>query len=1180
MSALTPRHEKLAHLKLKRICKFHWLIAALLLFCFSASAQLNYGRIFGVISDQTGGAIIGATVTVTDVQRGVSRALTTDSGGAYSGPNLIPGTYTVHAEFKGFRTVDRRDILVEVGQDIRIDLALQPGEQTQTVTVTGEPPELSTTNAQLGGTLENSTVVELPVNGRQYTQLLNYRPGITGRPGVGPLGFTSNNNRLQDQVWMFDGLFQENIYSGGAPLIGGGGGGAGNDQSTILPLDAIQEMNVIESPKAEYGWKPGAQVNVGLKSGTNRIHGSDYAFGRDTALTATNPFNPVKPNAILEQFGATIGGPLKKDKLFYFGAFEGNRYDVGIARTLQIPGAAAGGGTNQSFPDAIKDLQVHGVALSPLSLALAGCNTAAVCNAASGVFPNPTNNFNVGNNEDTTGGSNNELVKIDYHLNEHNSINGEYYFGDGNYLAGGSLSGNFAMQPYWRQLLHARAQATRAVWVFTPQSNWVNELRFGYDNSTLPNSIGECAQNLGSPNYQAQFGFISGAQFCGFPVITISGGFNSTGDPNSSVVAHWGTVEAADAVSYTRGKHLFKFGFEIHSINWGGGSLINNRGTVNFGTVAAYSVVTPAGTVTSTPLEDFLAGKVSTTAGTLLLGNPLRTLLFKQYAGYVQDDWALTRRLTVNLGLRYEYLKPPVEPDNLIANFNPAVPTGMVQETNSEPVYRSDPNNFGPRVGLAWDLTGKGTTVLRAGGTVVFTSNDLVNQIQTTAGAALPLIPTGFSLYGANGTLLKSPGNIQTGNLALIPSQISWAQNTPIFNSNPSALACSSGVAPSPAGTGPCSIYAMADNFKQGYVTTWTLGVQHAFTNSLSLDVSYVGNHGTKLQGDINANAPTPGAKTGEQQRRPYYSQFPYFGAIEIEAPVAMSNYNALQATLVERISHGLNFTVGYTYAHALDEFSQNGAFFENTPRMDYGNSTYDARHHVTIAAVYKIPGVKSPAQLLQGWELSSTINLLGSFTYNATDQTDDISGTGTNPATANSELDRWTLVGNPKDFNSYAAHAPIPCYGAATSSFGKAGCLTTVPAACTAAAAAESNGPGGSTGTAQLATLGCYMAGNSVIVPPAQGTFGTMGRDVLRTQPYKAWDMALTKNTKIKEWLTAQFRTEIYNVFNSTQFASPNSNLASPLTFGESVATPNSANTLIGSGGPRVFQFALKLIY
>ncbi len=1155
------------------------LLATLSVCSLPAFSQLNYGRIFGVITDQTGGAIVGATVTVTDVQRGVTRTLTTDSAGAYNAPNLTPGTYSITGAFTGFTSVNRQDIRVEVGQEVRIDLSLQPGEQTQTVTVTGEPPELNTSNAQLGGTLENQTVVELPINGRQYTQLLNWRPGVTGRPGVGPLGFTSNNNRLQDQVWMFDGLFQENIYSGGAPLIGGSGGGAGNDQSTILPLDAIQEMNIIESPKAEYGWKPGAQVNVGLKSGTNSVHGSAYAFGRDTALTAPNAFTTVPPSEVLEQFGATIGGPIKKDKLFYFGAYEANRYDVGIPRQIQVPTSAAVAGptaTSFSFPAAIADLNSHGVALSPLSLALAGCTSGGVC-SGSGIFPNSTTSISVGNSEDTTGGSNNELAKIDYHVNEHNTINGEYYFGDGNYLTGGSINGSFAMQPYWRQFLHARAQVTRAVWVFTPKSNWVNEFRFGYDNTTLPNSIGECSQSLGAPNYQSQYGFISGAQFCGFPFMTISG-FNATGDPNSSVVAHWGTVEAADAISYTRGKHLLKFGFEIHSINWGGGSLINNRGTVNFGSVAAYTV----GTQTSTALEDFLAGKISTTAGNLLLGNPLRTLLFKQYAAYIQDDWAITHRITLNIGLRYEYLRPPVEPDNAIANFNPAAPTGMVQETNSYPVYRSDPNNFAPRLGLAWDVTGKGTTVVRAGGSIVYTSNDLVNQIQTTAGAAMPLMPTGFALYAANGSQLKSPGNIQTGTLALTPAQVTWAQNVPIFNSNPSALACSDGLAGGgPTGTGPCSIYAMAQNFKQAYVTTWTLGVQHAFTNNLTLDVAYVGNHGTKLQGDINDNAPTPGTKAGEQQRRPYFSRFPYFGAIEIESPAAESNYNALQATLVQRVSHGVNVQVGYTYAHALDDASQNGAFFMNTPQQDYGDSAYDARHHVTIAAVYDIPGPKS-SRLLGGWQMSSTVNLLGRFTWNPTDQTDDISGTANNPATPSAFLDRWTLDGDPSVFNGYDRHLTIPCYGVAGSSFGKTtGCTVgTLPAACTAAAAAEPTGPGGSTGTASLNTLGCYMVGNTVIVPPAQGTFGNMQRNELRTQPFREWDFALMKTTPLREWLNAQFRAEVFNVFNSEQYAAPNNNLAAPGSFGAAPGTPNSANTLIGTGGPRVIQFALKLLF
>ncbi len=387
--------------------------------------------------DQSGASIAGATVTILDVERGVSRPLTTDTAGQYSAPSLIPGTYTIRVEFKGFKVVERADVVVGVGQDIRVDLSLQPGDQTQTVTVTGEAPQINTTNAQLGGTIENQAVSDLPVSGRTYTGLLSYKPGLVARPGVTANAYMSNGGRPQGTVWMLDGLYDVNAYHGATGNLGGQGG-ASVELSNFLPIDAIQEVNVIENPKAEYGWKPGAQVNVGLKSGTNSIHGSAVAFGSNAALDAKNPFlTPSQPKAVadLTQFGGTVGGPIKKDKLFYFASYEGQRYTVGAPHLFQEPTSAPGLGAATSFPDAIQGLLNNHITPNTLSLNLAGCTAAGVCNAASGIFLNSTNSGTFANSPNSLGDVDNGVGKIDYHINEHHSVNGEFYVGDGKFIA-------------------------------------------------------------------------------------------------------------------------------------------------------------------------------------------------------------------------------------------------------------------------------------------------------------------------------------------------------------------------------------------------------------------------------------------------------------------------------------------------------------------------------------------------------------------------------------------------------------------------------------------------------------------------------------------------------------------------------------------------------------------------
>src|ERR1700693_32171 len=292
-------------------------------------SQANAGRILGSVVDQTGGVMSGATVTVTDVQRGISRTLTTDQAGEYAAPSLLPGTYAVRAEAKGFKTIEHSGLLLEVGQNLRIALTLQTGDQTQTVTVTGEPPMVETTNATLGGTLSNETINDLPMMGRSYQNLLVLRPGMMIYPGGGGWTMSTNGSRPEENNFVLEGLTNDNPLQGLTIINGPGVAG---DAATVMPLDAIQELNIQENPPAAYGGKNGAFVNIGVKSGTNSLHGTAYAFGRDSAMDARNYFNPApQPQrpVSLQQFGGTVGGPIIKDKLFFFAGYEGERYSIG-----------------------------------------------------------------------------------------------------------------------------------------------------------------------------------------------------------------------------------------------------------------------------------------------------------------------------------------------------------------------------------------------------------------------------------------------------------------------------------------------------------------------------------------------------------------------------------------------------------------------------------------------------------------------------------------------------------------------------------------------------------------------------------------------------------------------------------------------------------------------------------
>ena len=1162
------------------------LLAGLCLLALSAPsfAQLNYGRIFGAVTDQSGGSIVGATVTVLDVTRGVSRPLESDAAGEYSAPSLIPGSYTVRAEFKGFKTIERADIVVGVGQDIRVDLSMQPGEQTQTVTVTGEPPQVNTTNAQLGGTIENQAVEDLPVSGRTFMGLLTYKPGVVARPGVTANAYMSNGGRPQHTVWLLDGLYDVNAYHGATGNMGGQGGPS-VELSNFLPIDAVQEVNIIENPRAEYGWKPGAQVNVGLKSGTNAIHGTAIAIGNDASLNAKNPFLTAaqpKPTTIMEQFGGSVGGPIRKDKLFYFASYEGQRYTIGSPRTVTEPTAAllTGSGANaSSFPAAIADIIGKGqtAKLNTMSLAMAGCTAAGACNAANGLFGNAGTTTSYGFSPNALGRSDNGIGKIDYHINEHHSVNGEFYIGDGSYVAPSVAPAPAPIQPYWSVIATNLTEVARGVWDWIPNSNWVNEARFGLDHVNSPLISGDCSSSqLGAPNFQTAFGYVSGASQCGFPQLTISG-FTVLGGIRNPQPIIFSTYAGSDSVSYTRGKHLFKFGGEFHETFLNGGQYTFGKGAITFGTPGVTQPFAGA-----TPLEDFLTG--TATSGSLLLGNPIVNLLYQQYAGFVQDDWRLTQRLTLNLGLRFEHVPPVTEQNNLWANFDPNSPAGLVQATHSHPqVYNAKNNNFEPRLGLAWDVGGKGTTVVRAGGGLTYAVYPLLLLIGSTQGATLNTIPTGFKLINQTGGIVPSPGNLATGTLALsnaTSTQLPWAAGQPVFNSSAGSLTCS-GLQTAPK---PCNINIINQNFKLTYVTTWTLGIQHAFTPNLSMDVSYVGNHGNESGIlDLNSPAPGPTGATAEQLRRPFYSQFPYLGTMQYLTQNEHSNYNGLQVTLNQRVSHGLNFTVGYTYSHALDmgsdEITEQLMMNARNPQLEYGDAGFDIRHVLTLGGSYIIPGRKSPGQILEGWQINTAVILMTPLPVMAVDTLDDTSGTG-------DLQDRWTLVGNPSDFK-VGQLARVPCYGQAGSKFAAAGCSTAVPQACLTAAAAEPAGPGGTTGTAQLNSIGCYMAGSSVIVPPAQGTFGSMQRNELRGQAFENVDFSIFKDWKFKERLSAQFRAEFFNLFNTVQYVSEGqgttttTSLSAPTTFGVASSEAGATGgTVTGTGLPRRIQFGVKLIF
>ncbi len=1191
-----------------------WLLLAtftLTVFAVSAYAQSTAGRVLGTLTDQSGAAVAAGSVTVTDVQRGTARTVTTDESGNYAVPDLQPGTYKIHAEARGFKAAERPSVQVEVASDVRADFALQPGQINEVVTITEEVPLVNTTSATLGGTLSNKEINDLPLNGRNYENLLQLRPGVMRYPGGGFSTTSSNGLRAEDNSYFIEGLFNSEPYSGQAIINGAGIAG---DSATILPIDSIQEFNLQQNPPAEYGWKPGSVVNVGLKSGTNSLHGTAFMFGRDGAMDARNFFNMApapKLTRTLEQFGGSLGGAIVKDKAFFFGSYEGQRYNVGnsfggvtspsMAAIPLASGASVNCGSSalasqdcaDSIPNAIADLQAQGVPISQASLNIAGCalsGGSVTCNGSG--FPlNNSQGTDISNGFNNNVHVDNLVAKLDFHVNDRHSISGMYFFGNNS----GTVEDFPELQQKWLSKIHTRAQVVGGSWIWTPGSRWVNELRFGYNRLYQPTLPGDL--NTSASSYGLNTG-VSGAFTGGLPRIGFGGYFfpGLGGFKWPKFQGPDSITQFTDHISYTAGKHSIKIGVELHYNNVRNAAYGNSRGSITFlGGVA---------TATSPQLEDFFAGLPFKSS--VEVGNPTLQLHNWAYAGFFQDDFRATKNLTLNFGLRYEYSTVPQEAHNLLGNFDPNV--GLVQVGHQiSSLYNPDHKNFGPRAGFAWDILGNGRTVLRGGGGLIYETVNWQSFIAFNNAFGPGSVPTGAPIDAAGTT---SGGTITTGNVTVknFLNPIPWDSPTSSLY-GASAINCNDS---------PCPVMTVARNLTTPYVWDWTLNLQHAITQNLSLEVAYVGNHGANLTGirDINqapvgsgwpaANiaactaALTPSGQYDTVNNAacqvapevgPYATKFPYLANIFQMANVYRSNYNGLQVTVNARNFHGLSMVSGYTYGHASDDVGANWDFGygsglpQNSYNVgaEYANSDFDIRHRLTLSLTYAIPSRKGFGQMMEGWEINSITTLESPQHWGPIDMGTDAAGTGALPVSPPATQPiRWSFYGKTSDFKSQN--------GAGISYFGGNNSPSDPSAnsACNAKALALDGGSPGAA-TESLAFFGCYAQGSSIMIPPPLGHFGNMGRNMFPDTGFRNFDFSLAKNFHFGEINRLQFRAEFFNIFNHPNFANPYGgqngfglNDPSVQPFGCGCATPDvaAANPAVGSGGPRSIQLGAKFIF
>ncbi|MGB9072305.1 MAG: TonB-dependent receptor [Terriglobales bacterium] len=1143
-------------------------VMAMILIASCVWGQTSQGRITGRVMDSTGAVIVGAKVTIENRGTLVKRVLETNGSGDYVAPGLEPGVYSIFVEALNFRKVLRERVQIEVANDLKIDFQLPPGTATEVMEVKGEAPLVDATTTTLNGVLANKAINELPLQGRDFQNLLALHPGVQRDPGGGFHSVTSNGLRPDDNNFVIDGASDNDAYYGESVVNDAGIQGT---PASTLPLDAIQEFNTQEQSQADFGEKPGVVVNIGIKSGTDQIHGTAYYFDRNAALDARNYFNPSPQPVsalLLHQFGASIGGPIVKGKWFYFANYEGVRSKVGnpyneftpVTRSLVTPDNPEGDQYSSIVDALAPDPIGTGCGQVPLP---DGCSQLSLNlikyfpdnpgYTADPIDPTIINfNFNNVNRAD------NLVFKSDYHLNDHHVFTGRFIYANSNQIEEDAAP--------WRKewLSHAApiTQVFGADWTWTPNSRLVNVARFSYNrfNETI-------APQDGSVN-PTQYGLNTGItdpRLFGFPRINPSTSYFDYMGGNSSwplATTPSRTENYSDTVSYTVGKHALRFGGDF------------SNGGVNY-----YRAGYGRGRVDFHYLPDFLTGNVR--AWRLLYGDPGRDISMKSFGLFVQDDFRATRRLTLNLGLRYDVTFPIKDSHNRLANYVPSQGVIQVGYGISEP-YKTNWANFSPRLGAAFDVFGTGRTILRAGFGVIYVQPSI--RSFAFNGGGLNLNPSALIQPGGNGTInsfLVNPGN---NNLTdLIDWSTDPAQGSIFPVNNTTLNSCSA--------DSPCDIFGVDQKLKTPYVINWNVNLQQEIRPGTLLQMAYVANRGRQLYSTIDLNQPNqalsaqcvadqggyneadiPGC---ELAARPLTNCtagagpcYPYIAYLNFLGNQSTSAYESLQATLTHRYSHGLYLLAGYTWGHAIDvagTTSNIGYGFIPQNSLNFGaekgNGDYDIRHRFTLSGTYDLPQRKAWGQMLEGWQLTSILQWQTGSPILLYDDYYDLSLTGEG---TNASNERWNIKGDPSNLK-WSAKAPIPFLDASN---------PICQSVATTPALQESLGIAG----------GCFAQNGTVLYPQAVGTFGNMGRNIFRGPGFLNWDASIGKTWRLNERFKIQLRGEMFNVANHANFAtgSVGNDLTTPNSLGRANATPDvqKANPVIGSGGSRHIQLGVKVIW
>jgi Carboxypeptidase regulatory-like domain/TonB dependent receptor len=943
-----------------KIWRFALVMLAVLFLEFSTKAQTYTGAINGTVTDPSGAVIPNAEVKARAQSTDITRTTTTTSDGEFAFQDLPIGSYAVIVTASGFPEMTVDNVSVTQGSIYTLPVKLSMSQQATTVEVSAASLSLDTTTQTQTTTLPDAVVQDIPLNGRDFTQLVTISPGYAGY-AVG--GFGSLNGTRPNQInWQIDGV-DNNDFWHNIPAVNQGG--VSGIAGVVMPIDAIDEFSAQTQSSAEAGRNAGGSVNLALKSGGNALHGSAYYYNRNEYYAASSPFyqptalTPKPPRLRNENYGFTVGGPIIKEHTFFFVGFEKQEYIIGLS----------GLATEPSTPwvnNALTVLNTFGVPVSPISQNLLGGLFPNNPSSTPGLWPtsiaglaaSPNNFFS---SSPSTGYSYNGIAKIDHNFNDKHHLSVRWFVGQGSQTAPLGTSTALATASsnlsYYFEKAPIHVQNYAAVLNSSFSSRLTNQLLFGvnYFNQTFRDanaSFDTVAMGL----FQSPDALIHGKPILGAPNIAISG-FEQVGitppEGRNDV-----TGMLTDIVSYTAGKHQFRFGGEVRQGRVDEFYFRHSLGNFSFdGSQGPWSASCAPndGTCARTiALADFLAGFAST--ANLSVGNAERKVTVNGFNLFAQDQWQVTRKLNLNLGLRYEYFGPLHSGNKDLAVFIPGKAL-VVQGNGISSIFPPDRNNFAPRFGFAYQPTARNDLVVRGGFGVYY---DQIN-----INPFLDYRPPNGAADGLEGNP-AGPSPVSSYSL----SNVQWQPGVAIF---PGITTCVTGdVATDPnCGASTFGIYSVSQNFRAPYFFNYNLQVEKSLGSFAVFQIGYVGSNAHKLSVMLNINqAPLAGGP------RPFAAQYPNFGDINQLNSIGTSNYNSLQTTFKTRSWHGLNTQMSYTWGHNLDEVTEYRGVIPLDSfnlKAEYGNADFDTRHNFTAAWVYEIPGASwGPKILTHGWQLTS----------------------------------------------------------------------------------------------------------------------------------------------------------------------------------------------------------------